>query len=125
MIAKIPNRKCEIIMTMTKQEILAKVNELISAPMCNPELKSAAEKYLKSQDKTSASSLVKELETYVNSIDETIGFAESEAGAKVFGAENAKGLAEAARKAKSEGNKYCICPACQAGGAIWENRAAL
>ena len=117
MIAKIPNRKCEIIMTMTKQEILAKVNELISAPMCNPELKSAAEKYLKSQDKTSASSLVKELETYVNSIDETIGFAESEAGAK--------GLAEAARKAKSEGNKYCICPACQAGGAIWENRAAL
>ena len=110
---------------MTKQEILTKVNELIAAPMCNPELSSAAEEYLRSQDKASASKLVKELEAYVNSIDETIGFAESDMGAKVFGAENAKGLAEAAKKAKAEGGKYCICPACQAGGAIWENRNAL
>lgn len=110
---------------MTKQEIIAKVNELIAAPMCNPSLKSAAEEYLRSQDESSASKLVKELETYVNSIDETIMFAESEAGANIFGAEKAKGLAEAAKKAKAEGNKYCICPACQAGGTIWENRTAL
>ena len=110
---------------MTKQEITAKVQELIAAPMCNPELREAAEAYLKSADKESSAALVKELEKYVNSVDETIAFAESEAGAKIFGAEQAKGLAEAAKKSKSEGNKYCICPACQAGSVIWENKEAL
>ncbi|MBQ7168408.1 MAG: hypothetical protein IJR63_00725 [Synergistaceae bacterium] len=110
---------------MTKQEILAKVNELIAAPSCNPAVRSAAETYLKNQDKASADALVKVLEEYVSSIDETIAFAESEMGAKVFGAEKAKGLAEASKKSKAEGGKYCICPARQAGAAIWENRQAL
>ena len=31
---------------MTKNEIIAKVKELIAAPMCNPELRAAAEAYL-------------------------------------------------------------------------------
>ena len=93
--------------------------------MCNPELKAAAEAYLKAQDKASADALVKALVEKVNSIDETIAFAESEAGAQVFGAEAAKGLAAAAKKAKAEGGKYCICPACQAGGAIYDNKEAL
>lgn len=34
-------------------------------------------------------------------------------------------MAEAAKKSKAKGNKYCICPACQAGGAIYENKEAL
>ena len=34
-------------------------------------------------------------------------------------------MIEAARKSKESGNKYYICPACQAGGVIWENREAL
>ena len=110
---------------MTKQEIIAKVNELIVAPMCNPELKAAAEAYLKAQDKASADALVKALEEKVNSIDETIAFAESETGAQVFGAEAAKGLAAAAKKAKAEGGKYCICPACQAGAAVYADKEAL
>ncbi|MBQ7221143.1 MAG: hypothetical protein IJS28_09200 [Synergistaceae bacterium] len=44
---------------MNKQEIITKVNELIAAPMCNPELKAAAEAYLKAQDKVGADALVK------------------------------------------------------------------
>ena len=110
---------------MTKQEILAKVNELVAAPSCNPALKAAAEEYLKAQDKASAEKLVKALDEYVNSIDETIALAESEMGAKIFGAEQAKGLAEAAKKSKAQGNKYCICPACQAGAEIYANKEAL
>ena len=110
---------------MTKQEILAKVNELVAAPSCNPALKAAAEEYLKAQDKASAEKLVKALDEYVNSIDETIALAESEMGAKIFGAEQAKGLAEAAKKSKAEGNKFCICPACQAGSVIYANKEAL
>ena len=110
---------------MTKQEILAKVNELIAAPSCNPVVKSAAEAYLKAQDKASADNLVKVLEAEVCTVDELIGLCESEDGKKFFGAEKAAGMAEAARKSKTEGNKYCLCPACQAGAKIWENREAL
>lgn len=46
---------------MTKQEILAKVNELIAAPSVCAGIKSAAESYVKSQDKDSAAKLVKAL----------------------------------------------------------------
>ena len=110
---------------MTKQEIIAKVNELIAAPSCNPAVKSAAETYLKNQDKASADALVKILEAEVCTVDELIGLCESENGKKFFGAEKAAGMAQAAKKSKAEGNKYCICPACQAGSVIWENKEAL
>ena len=110
---------------MTKNEIIAKVNELIAAPMCNPELKTAAEAYLKEQSKANADSLVKMLETYVNSIDETLGFAESDMGKKVFGEERAAEMAKLGRELKAKGEKYCFCPACQAGGAIYDNKECL
>ena len=110
---------------MNKQEIIAKVKELIAAPSVCEGVKSAAEAYLKAQDKASADALVKVLEAEVCTIDEFIGFSESETGRKLFGAEKAAGMAKTARDAKSKGEKYCICPACQAGGAIYENRDAL
>ena len=69
--------------------------------------------------------LVKILAAEVCTVDELIGLCESETGVKFFGAEKAKAMAEAAKKSKAEGNKYCICPACQAGGKIYENREAL
>ena len=112
-------------MAMTKQELIAKVNELIAAPMCNPELKAAAENYLKAQNKASADSLVKALNEYVSSIDETIAFAESDMGKKVFGAEQAAGMAKMGHDFKAKGEKYCFCPACQAGAAIYNNREVL
>ncbi|MBR1657895.1 MAG: heat-shock protein Hsp90 [Synergistaceae bacterium] len=110
---------------MTKQEILAKVNELIAAPSVCADVKAAAEAYAKNQDKASADALVKILAAEVCTVDELIGLCESETGVKFFGAEKAKAMAEAAKKSKAEGNKYCICPACQAGGEIYENREAL
>ncbi|MBQ3763600.1 MAG: hypothetical protein II869_01375 [Synergistaceae bacterium] len=72
---------------MTKQEILAKVNELIAAPSVCADVKKAAEAYVKSQDKESAQALVKVLEAEVCTVDELIGLCESEAGVKFFGAE--------------------------------------
>ena len=68
---------------------------------------------------------MKALEAEVTSVDELIGLCSSEKGKEIFGAEQAAGMVEAAKKSKAEGNKYCICPACQAGGIIWENREAL
>ena len=46
---------------MNKQEILAKVNELIAAPSVCASVKAAAQAYVKAQDKPSADSLVKAL----------------------------------------------------------------
>ena len=110
---------------MNKQEIIAKVNELIAAPTCNPELKAAAENYLKTQDKASADELVKQLNEKVSTIDETIAFAESDMGKQVFGAEMAEGMAKKGHEFKASGEKYCFCPACQAGSVIYENKEAL
>ena len=70
---------------------------------------------MKSQDKKSAEALVKALEAEVCTVDELIGLCESETGAKFFGA----------KKSKDNGNKYCICPACQAGSVIYENKEML
>ena len=110
---------------MTKQEIISKVNELIAAPTCNANLKAAAEEYVKNQDKKSAEALVKSLEENVNSIDEVIGLCESDMGKNIFGAEQAANMAKLGHEKKSQGEKFCFCPACQVGHVIYENKEAL
>ena len=110
---------------MNKQEILAKVNELIAAPTVCAPLKAAAEAYVKAQDKATADALVKALAENVNSIDETIGFAESDMGRQIFGAETAAAMAKKGHELKAAGEKYCFCPACQAGSVIYEHKEAL
>ena len=110
---------------MTKNEIIAKVKELIAAPMCNPELRAAAQAYLNDQSKANIDSLMNMLDKYVNSIDETLAFAESETGKKVFGEERAAEMVKLGRELKAKGEKYCFCPACQAGAAIYQNKESL
>ena len=110
---------------MTRDEILRKVDELINAPTSCAEVKGAAESYKKSQTPENANALIKSLENNVNSIDETINFAESDFGKNLFGAEQASKMAELGKKLKSEGRKYCFCPACDAGSIIYENKEAL
>lgn len=67
-------------------------------------------------EKDAALALKKELKEDVCSIDHVIPFFESEEGVKVLGADTAKNLSKAAHEAKDKGVKYCICPACTAGG---------
>ena len=110
---------------MNKQEIIAKVNELVAAPTVCAPLKSAAEAYLKAQDKASADALVKAIAENVNSIDETIGFAGSDMGRQIFGEETAAFMVKKGNEVKAAGGKYCFCPACQAGSVIYENKEAL
>lgn len=110
---------------MNHNEVIAKVNELIAAPMCNPELKAKAEAYLNEQNKANIDALLKALEENVCSIDETLGFAESEMGKKVFGEETAAFMVKKGNEVKAAGGKYCFCPACQAGSAIYENKENL
>ena len=65
------------------------------------------------------------LETYVNSIDETIALANSETGKNIFGAEQAAKMVKLGNELKAKGEKYCFCPACQAGSKIYENKEVL
>ena len=57
---------------------------------------------------------IAELEEDIMPIDGLIGFAGSEAGAAVFGAEKAKEVEAHAKEIKAAGAKYCDCPACAA-----------
>ena len=110
---------------MTKQEIIAKVNELVAAPNACATVKSAAEAYQKENSKKNADALVEALKAEVCTIDELIGLTESEMGKKIFGAEKAAEMAKLAHKSKADGGKYCFCPACQAGSVIYENKELL
>ncbi len=110
---------------MNKDEMKQKVKELVDSPTCCAPVKAAAQAWLDAAGPDTAKALIAALEAEVCTIDETLAFAESDDAKKIFGEEAAKGFLEQARKTKADGGKYCFCPACTAGAAIWENRAAL
>lgn len=115
------------------QETLNFVKEqtaaLIAAPSCSAEAKAAAEKWLaavSTADEAEATkAYVAELEADIMPIDGLIGFAGSEAGESVFGAEMAKNVLAHAEEIKAAGAEYCDCPACAACKAILEKKAEL
>ena len=102
-----------------------KVNELIEAPTCCEEARAAAKAWLEAcgtdKEADALNALIAELKEDIVTVDGLIAFAESEAGASVFGgAEAAKGVAAHGREIKAAGAKYCDCPACKAVEAILE-----
>lgn len=58
-------------------------------------------------------------------IDGLIAFAGSEMGAKIFGAEQAKGVLKYAEGLKAVEEKYCDCPARKAAPAVLGKKAEL
>lgn len=106
-----------------------KTEALLAAPSCCAELKAAAEAGLaavgtdKEADATKA--YVKELEEDIMPVDGLIAFAESEAGAAVFGADTAKAIAAHGRELKAADKPYCDCPACAAAEAILAKKDQL
>ena len=99
-------------------EVLKDVQALLDASSCCQEAKDAAlawkEALGTTEEKVKAQALLKELEEDIMPIDGLIGFAGSEAGAAVFGAEKAKEVEAHAKEVKAAGGKYCDCPACTA-----------
>ena len=65
-----------------------------------------------------AKAYVAELEADIMPIDGLIAFAESDMGAKVFGADGVKNVLIHAKERKEAGEKYCDCPACAACEAL-------
>ena len=113
-------------MEKTIQELTA---DLLAAPSACKEIKEAAQNYLdavgKEGEAEAAKAYVAELEADIMPIDGLIGFAGSEAGVGVFGAELAKNILAHAKEIKAAGAEYCDCPACAACKAILDKKAEL
>lgn len=106
-----------------------KTHELMNAHSCSSETKKAAQDWLDAigteREAAETKKYVDELEADIMPIDNLIGFAESDGGAQVFGAEKAKEVAAHAREIKAAGAKYCDCPACVAVAEILEKKESL
>lgn len=109
--------------------VVEKTNELINEASCNSETKAAAEAWLAAVgtdgEAEATKTYVKELEADIMPIDGLIGFAESDAGAQVFGADHARVVAAHAKEIKAAGAKYCDCPACAAVEAILNKKESI
>lgn len=114
---------------MDKNELVATVEAMIAAPSCCRELKAAGRAWLDAvgtaAEKAAGAALLAEVKDDVCTLEHTIGFFESAAGAKFFGAEKARAMAAHARELKASGAKWCDCPACAACVKIMENAGLL
>lgn len=109
--------------------VVEKTHELLNAASCSGEAKAAAQSWLDAvgteNEAEETKRYIAELEADIMPIDGLIGFAESEAGSQVFGADVAKNVAAHAKEIKVAGAKYCDCPACAAVEAILEKKDSL
>ena len=80
--------------------VVEKTNELINAPTCSSETKEAAQAWLDAvgtdREASETKAYIAELEADIMPIDTLIAFAESDAGAEVFG-DDAKNVAAHAK----------------------------
>ncbi len=110
-------------------DVTEKTKELIAAHTCSAEARAAAQAWLDAvgtdREAEETKRYLEELEADIMPIDTLIAFAESEGGVKVFGAENAPGVAAHGREIKAAGAKYCDCPACAAVEAILEKKEEM
>lgn len=109
--------------------VVEKTHELINAATCSSETRAAAQTWLDAvgtdKEAEETKKYIDELEADIMPIDNLIHFAQSEGGAQVFGADNAKKVAAHAQEIKSAGAKYCDCPACAAVEAILEKKELI
>lgn len=109
--------------------VTEKTRELISASTCSSEAKAAAQAWLDAvgteKEAEETQKYIHELEADIVTVDGLISFAESDGGAKVFGADTARNIAAHAREIKAAGAVYCDCPACAAVEAILEKKELL
>lgn len=108
---------------------VGKTHELMEAFSCSREAKEAAQSWLDAvgtdKEAEETRKYIEELEADIVTVDGLIGFAESDAGATVFGADKAKEVAAHGKEIKAAGAAYCDCPACAAVAAILEKKESM
>jgi len=105
-----------------RDDLKAKVEEMMAAPSCCAELKEAAQAWLDTYDdgnanQAPAKALVKTLEESISGIDDCIAFLGSDMGKQIYGDAQPAALA-AAEASKAAGGKICTCKACQLAAEI-------
>ena len=114
---------------MKTQEMIELVENMMAAETCCRDAAEAGKNWIESvgtdHQNAEAEKLIKELEEDIMPIDGLIGFAGSEVGAKLFGADVAKKVLAHAQEIKKAGAKYCDCPACTACAAILAKKAEM
>lgn len=109
--------------------VAEKSKELMESATCSREAREAAQAWLDAvgtdRQAEETKKYIAELEEDIVPIDNLISLAQSETGAKIFGAEKAKEVAAHAQKIKAEGAKFCDCPACVAVGEILAKKDQL
>ena len=112
-----------------KSYIKERVNEMLQAPSCCAEAKTAGQAWLDAlgtdQEAEKTRELIAELEEDIMPIDGLIAFAGSDMAVRIFGKEGADGMLAHAKERKAAGYQYCDCAACAAVEAILEKKAVL
>ncbi len=112
-----------------RDDLKAKVEGLLSAPGCCPELKQAARDWLGTYDDTNANqaasaALIKELEEDILPVDDCISFLGTPEAKHIFG-EKLDEIIEHEKRIKAEGAVHCDCPACSLASEILEKKDYL
>ncbi len=114
---------------MTHTQVKELVQALLDAPTSNPTLKEFAQSWLNAEGTPKQAELTKQLvsvaEQNIAFIDETIGFAGSELGTQILGAEGAANLLQHAKDIKAKGAEFCDCPGCVAAKHIIDLKAKI
>ena len=109
--------------------VIAKTQELIAAPTCSTEARSAAQRWLTAagtpEEDEETRKYIAELEEDIMPIDSLIAFASSEQGTAYFGEDTAAGIVEHSEEIKAAGAKFCDCPACLATAEILAHKAQM
>ena len=105
-----------------RDDLKAKVIEMMEAPSCCAELKEAAQAWLDTYDDGNANQeparkLIAVLEESVGDIDGCIAFLGSDFAKQIYGDAQPAALA-AAEEAKRNGRKVCTCKACDLGAQV-------
>ena len=104
-----------------KDELKAKVEELLEAGSCCAPLREKAEKFLAAEgtdgEAGAESAFMEELKKDVNKIEDSLAFFKSPAAKQAIG-DKVDGMIKAFEEALDKGEDTCLCPACQAGKKI-------
>lgn len=114
---------------MTHTQVKELVQALLDAPTSNETVKEFAQSWLNAEGTSKQAELTKQLvsvaEQNIAFIDETIGFAGSELGTQILGAEGAANLLQHAKDIKAKGAEFCDCPGCVAAKHIIDLKAEI
>ena len=109
------------------QFVQEKTKELIQAPTCSAEARKAAEQWLASvgteREAEETKAYLAELEEDIVTVDGLIAFAESEAGAEVFGADHAKKWLHMQERSKRQEQYIVIVRLVQQWRRFWKRKS--